>query len=548
MNVKSERKILMNQADSDFVFKLFYTSSSRDHIYLVMEYLNGGNCAALVEALGNLPKQWTRNYVAEVVMGLDYLHSTGVVHRQVQKKKINFGVAAGADEFIERFSGRESGQAEAVQPGRCKHDAVVASGLVPRARVGRVGGLHAGPVPNGAHILVLLVLPNQAHHYHHCGSGGHQPGDLDPVSSHHRKLHNKNVPHNSNHPSSSLSAAPPSSSQHHNKASDASHKHFVGTTDYLAPKSILGIGMDEMVDWWALGVVCYEFLYGIPPVHDETPDKRAVEVKAHPFLADIDWANWSKSKASFVPSVIDPESTDYFDPRGATQVFHDEEDPPAHPDDDDGGGHSRSSNNFGTLNFKNLPVLERANEEVIRRLKVGQNGEKIKYSQHLRLGRKIAGLSPLTESTGLLAPSSSRPLGAGKPSPHTRRPLEQCSQLVSPGTLDEPLRRNSLPSRMWRALFSGSTEAVSPMPAVPATASGQDPAGGSSRSHTGSLPHRLADFPPPAPHPQSARLEDPSNLLLFPPPESPTLAPSPALRQTSLITCLPRLTRGHPQR
>jgi serine/threonine-protein kinase RIM15 len=65
-----------------------------------------------------------------------------------------------------------------------------------------------------------------------------------------------------------------------------------------------------------------------------------VEVKAHPFLADMDWANWSKSEASFVPSVIDPESTDYFDPCGATQVFHDEEDPPAHPDNDNSGGQS----------------------------------------------------------------------------------------------------------------------------------------------------------------------------------------------------------------
>ncbi|PLW14286.1 hypothetical protein PCANC_19753 [Puccinia coronata f. sp. avenae] len=254
--------------------------------------------------------------------------------------------------------------------------------------------------------------------------------------------------------------------------------------------------------------------------------QRAVEVKAHPFLADIDWANWSKSKASFVPSVIDPESTDYFDPRGATQVFHDEEDPPAHPDDDDGGGQScnfssarssRSSDNFGTLNFKNLPVLKRANEEVIRRLKVGQNGEKIKYSRHLPLGRKIAGLSSPTESTGLSAPSSSRPLGAGQPSPHTRRPLEQCSQLVSPGTLDDPSRRNSLPLRMRRASFSGSTEAVSPMPAVPATASGQDPAGGSSRSHTGSLPHRLADFPPPGPASTISSPGRPFKPLAIPP-------------------------------
>ncbi|KAI8452116.1 kinase-like domain-containing protein [Phakopsora pachyrhizi] len=56
INVKSEQKILMNQSDSDFVVKLFNTFSSRDHLYLVMEYLNGGDCAALVKALGNLPE------------------------------------------------------------------------------------------------------------------------------------------------------------------------------------------------------------------------------------------------------------------------------------------------------------------------------------------------------------------------------------------------------------------------------------------------------------------------------------------------------------
>lgn len=81
MNVKSERKILMNQSDSDFVVKLYYTFSSRDHLYLVMEYLNGGDCASLVKTLGELPEDWARSYIAEVVAGLEYLHSTGVIHR-----------------------------------------------------------------------------------------------------------------------------------------------------------------------------------------------------------------------------------------------------------------------------------------------------------------------------------------------------------------------------------------------------------------------------------------------------------------------------------
>jgi serine/threonine-protein kinase RIM15 len=82
-NVKAERMILMKQSESPFVVKLFWTFQSRDNLYLVMEYLNGGDCAALIKVLGCLPEEWTRNYIAEVVLGLEYLHERGVTHRYV---------------------------------------------------------------------------------------------------------------------------------------------------------------------------------------------------------------------------------------------------------------------------------------------------------------------------------------------------------------------------------------------------------------------------------------------------------------------------------
>jgi len=82
-NVKAERMILMKQAESPFVAKLFFTFQSKENLYLVMEYLNGGDCAALIKSLGSLPEEWTKNYIAEVVLGLDYLHQRGVVHRFV---------------------------------------------------------------------------------------------------------------------------------------------------------------------------------------------------------------------------------------------------------------------------------------------------------------------------------------------------------------------------------------------------------------------------------------------------------------------------------
>lgn len=43
---------------------------------------------------------------------------------------------------------------------------------------------------------------------------------------------------------------------------------FCGTPSYLAPEMILGEGHDHTIDWWALGILTYELLVGIPPFYD----------------------------------------------------------------------------------------------------------------------------------------------------------------------------------------------------------------------------------------------------------------------------------------
>jgi serine/threonine-protein kinase RIM15 len=87
-NVKAERMILMKQAESPFVAKLYFTFQSKENLYLVMEYLNGGDCAALIKSLGSLPEEWTKNYIAEVTLGLEYLHERGVVHRYISSSLV----------------------------------------------------------------------------------------------------------------------------------------------------------------------------------------------------------------------------------------------------------------------------------------------------------------------------------------------------------------------------------------------------------------------------------------------------------------------------
>ena len=48
---------------------------------------------------------------------------------------------------------------------------------------------------------------------------------------------------------------------------------LLGTPDYLAPELLLRKSHTAAVDWWGLGVCLYEFVTGVPPFSDDTPEK-----------------------------------------------------------------------------------------------------------------------------------------------------------------------------------------------------------------------------------------------------------------------------------
>ncbi|XP_022020720.1 probable serine/threonine protein kinase IREH1 isoform X1 [Helianthus annuus] len=82
-SILAERDILIS-VRNPFVVRFFYSFTCRENLYLVMEYLNGGDLYSLLRNLGCLDEDVARVYIAEVVLALEYLHSLQVVHRDLK--------------------------------------------------------------------------------------------------------------------------------------------------------------------------------------------------------------------------------------------------------------------------------------------------------------------------------------------------------------------------------------------------------------------------------------------------------------------------------
>ncbi|KVH88375.1 AGC-kinase, C-terminal [Cynara cardunculus var. scolymus] len=89
-SILAERDILIS-VRNPFVVRFFYSFTCKENLYLVMEFLNGGDLFSLLRTLGCLEEDMARVYIAELVLALEYLHSLNIIHRDLKPDNLLIG-------------------------------------------------------------------------------------------------------------------------------------------------------------------------------------------------------------------------------------------------------------------------------------------------------------------------------------------------------------------------------------------------------------------------------------------------------------------------
>lgn len=82
-HVRAERDLLA-EVDSECIVKLYYSFQDAEYLYLIMEYLPGGDMMTLLTRKDTLTEDEARFYIAESVLAIGSIHKHSYIHRDIK--------------------------------------------------------------------------------------------------------------------------------------------------------------------------------------------------------------------------------------------------------------------------------------------------------------------------------------------------------------------------------------------------------------------------------------------------------------------------------
>lgn len=298
-HVKAERDVLAG-SDSPWVVSLYYSFQDAVNLYLIMEFLPGGDLMTMLIRWQIFTEDITRFYMAECVLAIEAIHKLGFIHRDVKPDNILIDIRG--------------------------HIKLSDFGLSTGFHKTHDSNYYKKLLEKETQLGSSLAVP---------GKGGQRNSMM--VDAIHLTMSNRQQ------------------MQTWRKSRRLMAYSTVGTPDYIAPEIFIHQGYGQECDWWSLGAIMFECLIGWPPFCSETPhetyrkivnwqeslvipedihlspeaedlirslltssDRRlgrhggADEIKQHPFFRGVDWDTIRRVDAPFIPKLRSITDTRFF--------------------------------------------------------------------------------------------------------------------------------------------------------------------------------------------------------------------------------------------
>ena len=250
--VKNEEEVV-KFCNFPFIMEYFKSNQEQDYNLLLVKYVKGVDLFEVLRQLGLLEVPQAKFYIGCLILTLQYLHQHHIIYRDLKPDNVMIDTTG----FI-----------KLIDMGTAKF----------------LGGLKSE---------ASSVSDSLIHQFKPCnslifdGTGNSIPKiSLSPIKN---KADTINQVNNSNSKSED---------QHSMQKSVHNVRTFtiIGTPHYMAPEIILGQGYSFPVDYWALGIMLYEFLCGYVPFGDDMEDpyeiyekivKKKGKVKFPAYMSDL---------------------------------------------------------------------------------------------------------------------------------------------------------------------------------------------------------------------------------------------------------------------